>query len=382
LNIKSARVAPFAARGAIALSVLTLAGFGLTTSSSAATSTAASLSGEPVAVRNQLETLYKEALSHHERTVAVDTLNVTAFQEPNQKGEGELVALFEKLFPRIKVEPIDVETTPIDERIAAENKTGKYVSDVALTTSTDLLDLEQAGDLAEFLPANASQELYPADYSDPKGEAYEVAQAFNGLVYNTSKLSASQVPTTWKELAEPQWHDKFAILGPDQDTAQEYIAESLYMGDFNASEFEAAVGNAQITNNQITYESKVSDGQYEFNVFGPAVLALSLKAEGQPLGFVGGQVTVPTSIWTSVLAHAPDPYAARLYDAFELSNEAQNKTATGTYFDPSIKGVALNPVFAGIKRPAQIPFNQVPKYLAQAAKLASPLYPAGSATAS
>ncbi|MFT3864152.1 MAG: extracellular solute-binding protein [Solirubrobacterales bacterium] len=306
------------------------------------------------------------------------TLDPTSFTETGEKGYGKLVVLFEELFPGIKVEPVDVLTTPIGEKVAAEKKTGKYAMDVALDGDTELEEQEAEGNLAKFKPANAVNLKYPT-YSDPKGYAYQFQALYNGITYNTSALSESEVPTTWKELAEPKWHEKFEILGPTNVLSIRYIAESLYRHTFDAAAFKAAVANATITNNFETFNTDVGEGKVELNVFAPGSFMLPLKELGQPVEFANSEATFPNGIWTAVMTSAPHPEAARLFDAFLYTQEAQEAVASETYYFATIKGVPANSSWPTIElSPGQIPFQEVAAYTARAAKLAKELYPAGS----
>lgn len=386
---KTARVAPLVATAALALSVLV--GCGSSSDSSSGSSDPATtlrLSGESAAVAHQLNELYKAAIKNGEKTVAVDTLNAAAFSQPNVKGFGTVIAKFEELFPGIKVQAVDVSTTPLTEKIAAEEKTGQYVSDVALTSIPQLYQLQQSKSLTEFTPANATNLVNPTESADPLKQAYEVSLAFVGLAYNTSKLSADEVPTSWDELAQPEWKGKFSLLGPGQSQVQGYLAQALYLEDigvqpFDREGFKKVIDNAVITNNIATYTSDVAAGKFELNLFDPAVLDLTLKTQGQPIDFLDSEATVPDSIWTGVLAHAPHPNAARLFDAFLLSQEGQQTIATGTYFNATVKDIPANSELASIKRPEhQVPFDKVVEYTKKAAELATELYPAGASDVS
>ncbi|WP_394553687.1 ABC transporter substrate-binding protein [Agromyces sp. MMS24-JH15] len=344
------------------------------------------LDGESAEVRAQLTELYAAARSAGEVSVGVDTPNAAAFDQPDARGFGRVVAQFEETFPGIDVVPVDVSSTPLAEKIAAEEKTGSRVSDVALSSIPELFDLQGDERLADFAPANADALIDQDNFRDPRGQAYEIAQGYTGLSFHSSTLDADSVPTTFAELASPEWKDRFALLGPAQSQVQGFLAAALYAADTGVEEFDdatfrAVAANAVISNNQSTYAADVASGKHELSLFGPAVLTLTLKDQGQEIDFADSEATRANSVWVSVLDQAPNENAARLFAAFLLSSTAQETISSGTYFNPTIEGVPVNPLLAGIAKPVQIPFDQVVEYIARAKELAPTLYPAGAADA-
>ncbi|MCC2032623.1 ABC transporter substrate-binding protein [Microbacterium allomyrinae] len=371
------------AAGGLALSLL--AGCSSTPEPEAAVSVAG-LDAERAAVRDQLDELYAAAVGDGETTVGVTTLNAAAFDQPDAKGFGTVVALFEETFPEIDVVAIDVSSTPLAEKIAAEERSGSRASDVALSSIPELYQLQQDDRLADFIPAGADDLSDQENFRDPEGQAYEVSQGYTGLTFNTSELSAESVPTTLEELAEPEWKGRFRVLGPGQSQVQGAIALALYLEDEGVEEFDrdafaAVAANGAVTNNQSTYAGGVASGEYDLSLFGPAVLSFTLKAQGQPLDFIDSDVTRANSVWTSVLENAPHPSAARLFAAFLLTQVAQEAISSGTYFNPTVNGVPENPLLSGITKPQQIPFDKVVEYTDRAAELAPSLYPDGAQNA-
>ncbi|HTX32086.1 MAG TPA: extracellular solute-binding protein [Solirubrobacteraceae bacterium] len=89
-------------------------------------------------------------------------------------------------------------------------------ADVYLTeNSPELMNLEAHGLMAK-LPADILSQI-PARESSPTGDWVGVALRVSTLVYDPSKVSRSQLPTSVLQLAQPQWKGRVAIAPTDSD---------------------------------------------------------------------------------------------------------------------------------------------------------------------
>jgi iron(III) transport system substrate-binding protein len=89
-------------------------------------------------------------------------------------------------------------------------------ADVYLTeNSPELMNLEAHGLLAK-LPETILDQI-PAREDSPLSEWVGVALRVSVLAYDPARLSASQLPTSVLQLAQPQWKGKIAIAPTDSD---------------------------------------------------------------------------------------------------------------------------------------------------------------------
>jgi iron(III) transport system substrate-binding protein len=89
-------------------------------------------------------------------------------------------------------------------------------ADVYLTeNSPELMNLEAHRLLAK-LPDTILDQI-PAREDSPLGEWVGVALRVSSLAYDPARLSASQLPTSVLQLAQPQWKGKIAIAPTDSD---------------------------------------------------------------------------------------------------------------------------------------------------------------------
>jgi iron(III) transport system substrate-binding protein len=57
----------------------------------------------------------------------------------------------------------------------------------------------------------------PSKYNSPEGQWVGISARVSVMIYNTSLLKPSQLPTSAMELADPQWKNKLAIAGGETD---------------------------------------------------------------------------------------------------------------------------------------------------------------------
>ncbi len=89
-------------------------------------------------------------------------------------------------------------------------------ADVYLTeNSPELMNLEAHGLLAKLPSATLDQ--VPARERSPAGDWVGIALRVSSLAYDPARVSASQLPSSVLELAQPQWKGKIAVAPTDSD---------------------------------------------------------------------------------------------------------------------------------------------------------------------
>ena len=141
-------------------------------------------------------------------------------------------------------------------------------ADVVYTeNSPALMSLEVKGLLAP-LPQTILAAV-PARYDSPDGQWVGVSARTSVLVYNTSLLPASQVPTSILDLANPRWKGKLALAPTETDFQP--IVTSIGLADGNQAALQwlkAVRSNASghIDPDNETVTSDVDRGQAEIGV--------------------------------------------------------------------------------------------------------------------
>ena len=89
-------------------------------------------------------------------------------------------------------------------------------ADVYLTENSPELMVLSEHHLLAKLPASITGQI-PARYNSPSGNWAGVALRVSALAYNSSLMSAAELPTTLLALAQPRWKGKLAVAPTDSD---------------------------------------------------------------------------------------------------------------------------------------------------------------------
>ena len=109
----------------------------------------------------------------------------------------------------VKVEFLTGNDAELRERIAAEGDD----TDADAYITVDAGNLAQAAEQGLFraIDSPVLDAAIPAELSDPEGRWYGLTQRARTIVYNTDTLTPEEVPTTYEELAEPEWKGRVCM---------------------------------------------------------------------------------------------------------------------------------------------------------------------------
>lgn len=296
--------------------------------------------GETEAVKAQLQELYQAALDAGETEINIYTITHADFAEPSELGEGQLVALFQEAFPEIT--PNGLAGSDIYTSLESEKASGNYLGDVIEHGDTEVSTLKEQDYFSSFTPAGA-ESLSDEKFADAEGYAFTAYHRLSGITYNTSLVSADEVPTSFEELADPKWQGQI-VISPNSDPQLRRYAYWVLNGvvdDESAADRELL---EQVFANVVVSDSRdqdVIEGKRAL-AFGDFVSAGKAKNQGTQIDFTAEGLGTPNNIWSAVLETAPNPNAARLWQAFLFTETAQQKIAEGTYFLRNTEGDPLN----------------------------------------
>ena len=139
--------------------------------------------------------------------------SITLYSGQHVQTTEKLIATFEKK-TRITVNArYDDEDVFVDQ-IETEGKNSP--ADVFYTeNSPPLEELASKGLLSSIAPSTLAHT--PATYNSPDGKWVGISARVSVMVYNTSLLKASQLPTSVMDLAQPKWKGKIALAGSETD---------------------------------------------------------------------------------------------------------------------------------------------------------------------
>jgi iron(III) transport system substrate-binding protein len=140
-------------------------------------------------------------------------ITITVYNGQHQQTTEALIAAFERQ-TGIHVKERDGDENELAAEIRQEGS--KSPADVFFTeNSPALMSLQEKGLLAPVPSSVLSQ--VPAQYSSPLGEWVGVSARVSTLVYNTSLLQPSQLPSSVMDLANPEWKGKLALAPTETD---------------------------------------------------------------------------------------------------------------------------------------------------------------------
>lgn len=148
---------------------------------------------------------------------------ITLYNGQHLQTADQLVSAFEKK-TGISVVVRSADEDVLADQIATEG--GKSPADVFLTENSPPLESLQAKGLLSRLDAGTLAAT-PSRFNSPDGEWAGVSARVSVMIYNPSLISASQLPTRIRQLAEPRYRGKLA-LAPGETDFQPIVTAYLH----------------------------------------------------------------------------------------------------------------------------------------------------------
>jgi iron(III) transport system substrate-binding protein len=277
-----------------------------------------------------------------------DSAAITLYNGQHEQTTAMLVAAFEKQ-TGIKVAVRSDDEATLGNQILQEGSNSP--ADVFYTENTPVLEeLAEKGMLASVAPATLA--AIPARYSSSQGDWVGVSARASVLVYNTGQISASQLPSSILELAEPKWKGKVGFA-PSETDFQPLITSIIKRDGVAAAEswLNGLKANSKIYPDNETVVAQVNNGESAVGAInhyywyrlraelgaGGMHSALHYYAAGDP----GNLVNVSGAAVLKSSSHQAD---AQKLLAFLVSQEGQEVIAhSHSYEYPLRPGVAPAP---------------------------------------
>jgi len=235
-----------------------------------------------------------------------------------------LARTFEAKYPGISVRVERSGAERIFQRIAQEQGSGINAVDVANSTDpAHYLEWKKNDWLAPYIPEDVAKN-FPADQIDPDG-TYATSCAWMEVIgYNTNLVKREDAPKSYADLLDPKWQGKMVKGHPGYSgailTATFVLASELgwpYLEKLARQKIMQVQSAADPPKKILLGERAVMADGNDYNL----VLAkdqgkpveVVYPAEGSPL------IIVPSGIFRS----APNPNAAKLFQSYFFSAEAQ-----------------------------------------------------------
>jgi len=288
---------------------------------------------------------------------------ITLYNGQHEQTTAALVAAFEKQ-TGITVNVRTGDEAELGNQIMQEGSSSP--ADVFYTENTPVLEaLRERGLLARVAPSTLA--AVPSRYDSAQGDWVGVSARVSVLVYNTSQIKPSQLPSSILELAAPKWRGKLGFA-PSETDFQPLITSIVKFDGTAAAEtwLKGLQANSKIYPDNETVVAQVNNGEsavglinhyYWFRLraeigAGAMHSALHYYAAGDP----GDLVNVSGAAVLKSSSHQAD---AQKLLAFLVSHAGQETIAhSHSYEYPLRPGVAPAPglrPFAELKPAALTP---------------------------
>ena len=161
----------------------------------------------------------------------------------------------------VNIEFLTGNDAALRERIEAEGEDTE--ADAYITVDAGNLATAAADGLFQPLDSEILQTAIPAELSDPDGYWYALTLRARTIVYNSDLLDESDVPTTYEELAEPEWEGRICLRDSTNVYQQSLVASLIAnLGEDEALRIvEGWAANAEILSNDVLILETVADGR-------------------------------------------------------------------------------------------------------------------------
>ena len=231
---------------------------------------------------------------------------------------------FEAKYPGIAVRVRRSGAERVFERIGKEEEIRIHEVDVVCSTdAAHFIHWKRDDLLAPYVPEDLAKYL-PPEQVGADGMYATVFALLSPIGYNTNLVTPEGAPKSFADLLEPRWKGKIVKGHPDYSgtilTATFQLARDLGWSYFE----KLAQQNVMQVQSALDPPSKVALGERAVQADGASSNLLLLKEKGAPVEVAYATegtplITAPTGIFRS----APNPNAARLFQSFLFSVQAQ-----------------------------------------------------------
>jgi iron(III) transport system substrate-binding protein len=230
---------------------------------------------------------------------------------------------FEAKYPGIAVRVERTGAERVFQRIGQEYGSRIYAVDVVNSSdAAHFIIWKRDGILEAYVPEDVMS--FPAEHKDPDG-MYATFRAWVCVIgYNTNMVKADEAPKSYADLLEPKWTGKIVKAHPSYSgtimTATYQMSRDLGWGFFEKlakQKIMQVQSSADPPKKLALGERAVMADGNEYNMF-------QLKDKGSPVEIVYATEGSPLIVGpNAIFKRAPNPNAARLFQSFMLSAEAQ-----------------------------------------------------------
>jgi iron(III) transport system substrate-binding protein len=236
----------------------------------------------------------------------------------------KIARAFEAKYPGVACRVERAGAERVFQRIGQEYGSRIYAVDVVNSSdAAHFVVWKREGLLAPYLPEDVAR-FYPAEHKDPDGQFATWRASLSVIAYNTTLVKPEEAPRSFADLLEPKWKGKIVKAHPGYSgtilTATYEMARDLGWSYFE----QLAKQNVMQVQSSADPPKKLALGERAVMADGNEYNIFLLRESGQPVELVYPTEGSPLIVGPNgVFKDAPNPNAARLFQSYMFSVEAQ-----------------------------------------------------------
>ena len=236
----------------------------------------------------------------------------------------KLARAFEVAYPGIAVRVERTGAERVFQRIGQEYSSNIHAVDVVNSSdAAHFIVWKRDGILAPYVPEDVAK-FYPAEHKDADGQFASFRVWLSIIAYNTNLVKAEEAPKSFADLLDPKWKGKIVKAHPGYSGT---IMTATYQmqRDLGWSYFEQlAKQNIMQVQSSADPPKKLDLGERAVMADGNEYNIFQMKEAGRPVEPVYASEGSPLIIGPNgIFKASPHPNAAKLFQSFSLSREAQ-----------------------------------------------------------
>lgn len=233
----------------------------------------------------------------------------------------------------IDIEFLEGSDAELRERIEAEGEDTQ--ADIYMTVDAGNLATATAAGIFAPVESAVLDAAVPAGLRDPDGHWFALSARVRTIAYSTERLAPDEVPTTYEELASPEWEGRVCLRNSSNTYTQSLVASLIGSLGYDAALaiVEGWADNADIMSNDVIALNSIRDNRCDVAIVNHYYLARELEEDpNYPVGLVwanqddrGVHVNISGA---GITTHADDPELALMLLEW-LATEGQNAFVDG-----------------------------------------------------
>jgi iron(III) transport system substrate-binding protein len=235
----------------------------------------------------------------------------------------KLAKAFEAKYPDISVHVERTGAERVFQRIGQEYASNIHAVDVVNSSdAAHFIVWKRDGILAPYVPEDVAK--YPAEHRDVDGQFASWRVWLSIIAYNTNLVKGDDAPKSFADLLDPKWKGRIVKAHPGYSgtimTATYQMQRDLGWGYFE----QLAKQNIMQVQSSADPPKKLDLGERAVMADGNEYNIFQLKEAGRPVEPVYASEGSPLIIGPNgIFKSSPHPNAARLFQSFCFSREAQ-----------------------------------------------------------